>query len=302
MKLFSFTAHIGAAAVALAFTASSALAAPKKVLFFSKSSGFQHDVIKKQDDQPSFVEKILKELGDKNNIEFTCTKDGTIFTPDKIAQFDAFMFYTTGDLTEAGTDHFPPMSKEGKAAFLEAIHNGKGFVGTHSASDTFHSPSTGSGYQNNGDSADPYIKMLGGEFIAHGGNPHYQPGHMSVVDKTFPGMAGVPDDFAPSEEWYSMKNFQPNLHVLLIQDTSNMVKTGSCKCYDRPSYPATWASSYGKGRVFYTSMGHREEVWKDAVFQQVLVGGLNWALGNVNADVTPNIDQATPQANTLPLR
>jgi len=302
MKLFSFTAQVVAATLAVAFTASSTMAAPKKVLFFSKSSGFQHDVIKKTDDQPSFVEKALKELGDKNNIEFTCTKDGTIFTPDKIAQFDAFFFYTTGDLTESGTDHFPPMSKEGKAAFLDAIRNGKGFIGSHCASDTFHSHSSGPGYQNDGDNADDYIKMVGGEFIAHGGNPHYQPGHMIVVDKSFPGMANVPDDFAPSEEWYSMKNFQSNLHVLLIQDTSNMVKTGSCKCYDRPNYPATWASAYGKGRVFYTSMGHREEVWNDPIFQQVLLGGLNWALGNVDADVTPNITTATPQASALPPR
>lgn len=294
-----------ALAMAIPLSSQLAQAAPKKVLFFSKSSGFEHDVIKKQDDQPSFVEKILKDIGDKNNIEFTCTKDGSVFTPENIAKFDAFMFYTTGDLTETGHDGNPPMSKEAKAQLLEAIRNGKGFVGTHSASDTFHSPQDGSagpGYHNDGDNADPYIKMLGGEFIAHGGGPHYQPGHMVVVDKKFPGMSSVPDDFAPSEEWYSMKNFQPNLHVLLIQDTAPMVKTGSCKCYDRPPYPATWASNCGKGRVFYTSMGHREEVWTNPVFQQILLGGLNWALGNVDADATPNIEKATPQASVLPPR
>src|SRR5262249_44616748 len=119
-----FTAALLAAAVAVAYTVTPAKADPKKVLFFSKSSGFEHDVIKKKDDQPSFVEAQLKELGDKNNIEFTCTKDGTIFTPEKLAQFDAFFFYTTGDLTTPGTDGKPPMSKEGKAAFLDAIRNG----------------------------------------------------------------------------------------------------------------------------------------------------------------------------------
>jgi type 1 glutamine amidotransferase len=296
------TAQVVAAVVAVTLTATSVMAAPKKVLFFSKSSGFQHDVIKKTGDEPSFVEKVLKEIGDKNNIEFTCTKDGTIFTPEGLAPFDAFFFYTTGDLTTKGTDGFPGMSPEGKTAFLDAIRNGKGFIGSHCASDTFHSPTSGPGYKNDGDKTDDYIKMIGGEFISHGGDPHYQPGHMIVVDKSFPGMANVPDDFGPSEEWYSMKNFQPNLHVLLIQDTSKVVKTGSCKCYDRPNYPATWASSYGKGRVFYTSMGHREEVWNDPTFREILIGGLNWAMGNVDADVTPNIDKATPEANTLPPR
>jgi type 1 glutamine amidotransferase len=52
--------------------------------------------------------------------------------------------------------------------------------------------------------------------------------------------------------------------------------------------------------VFYTSMGHREDVWLSPVFQSVLVGGLNWALRRVDAAVPPNIEQAAPQANVLP--
>src|SRR5580658_815451 len=104
---------------------------PKKILFFSKSSGFEHDMIKVKDGQPSAAEKILAELAQKNNWEFTFTKDGSLFTPENIAKYDAFFFYTTGDLTEPGSDKNPPMSKAGKAAFLEAIHNGKGFIGTH---------------------------------------------------------------------------------------------------------------------------------------------------------------------------
>ena len=117
-------------------------AAPKtkKVLFFSKSSGFEHSTIKEANGQPSFTEKVLMELGPKNNIEFTFSKDGSLFTPEYLAKFDAYFFYTTGDLTERGTDGNPPMSKEGKAAFLDAIRHGKGFIGTHSAADTFHSP------------------------------------------------------------------------------------------------------------------------------------------------------------------
>jgi len=290
------------AALFLTSCATNTQTATKKILFFSKSSGFEHDMIKVKDGQPSKAEKILTELGEKNNIEFTFTKDGSVFTPENIAKYDAFFFYTTGDLTEAGTDKNPPMSKEGKAAFLDAIAHGKGFIGTHSASDTFHSPGNKehgpARYIDDGANADPYIKMIGGEFIIHGSQ---QPARQICVDKNFPGMSAVPDDFGPTEEWYSLKDFAPNLHVLLVQDTSNMEKSGNNKhAYDRPNYPSTWAHMYGKGRVFYTSMGHRDDVWANPVFQQVLVGGMNWALRRVKADVTPNIKQAAAEAGVLP--
>ena len=276
--------------------------APRKILFFSKSSGFEHDMIKQKGGQPSPAEKILTELGRKNNLEFTFTKDGSVFTPENIAKYDAFFFYTTGDLTEPGTDKNPPMSQEGKAALFEAIHNGKGFIGTHSATDTFHSPGGKehgpARWKLDGDQADAYVKMIGAEFIIHGSQ---QPAHQIVVDKNFPGMSAVPEDFGPLEEWYSLKDFQPNLHVLLVQDTSTMKKEGNDgTAYNRPNYPSTWARQYGTGRVFYTSMGHRSDVWANPVFQSVLMGGINWAVGNVEADVTPNLEIAAPEANVLP--
>ena len=304
MKILVKIIQSAALAAALLFTSTLAQgqSAPKKILFFSKSAGFEHPMIKEKGGQKSNAEKILAKLGKDNNIDFTFTKDGSLFTPENIAKYDAFFFYTTGDLTETGTDGNPPMSKEGKAAFLEAIHNGKGFIGTHSATDTFHSPGNKehghARHVEDGDNADPYIKMIGGEFIIHGSQ---QKAHQICMDKSFPGMSGVPDDFGPMEEWYSLKDFAPNLHVLLVQDTSTMKKTGNDKtAYDRPNYPSTWAHLYGKGRVFYTSMGHRDDVWANPIFQQILIGGMNWALGNVDADVTPNLEKAAPKANTLP--
>jgi type 1 glutamine amidotransferase len=82
---------------------------------------------------------------------------------------------------------------------------------------------------------------------------------------------------------------------LLVQDTSALNKwDGNARAYDRPNYPSSWAHLYGKGRVFYTSMGHREDVWTNPVFQHVLLGGINWSVANVQADVTPNIDKVTP--------
>ncbi len=272
----------------------------KKVLFFSKSSGFEHSAIKRPKGQPAYVEKILKEIQSTNNFEFdfSYAKDGTVFTAEKIKQYDAFFFYTTGDLTDSGNDKNPPMTPEGKKAFLDAIAKGKGFVGVHSASDTFHSPGNEDNkspnrYVLDGNKADAYVKMLGVEFIRHGSQ---QPGHLICVDKNFPGCANFPDDFGPVEEWYSLKNFPTDSHVILVQDTSKMHDP----MYQRPNFPETWARKQGKGRVFYTSMGHREDMWTNPTFRSVLTGGINWAVRNVDADVTPNIKKVTPEANKMP--
>lgn len=272
----------------------SAAAPLKKVLFFSKSSGFEHSVIKRNAGNPSFAEQVLKEFGAKHGLKFTCSKDGSLFSAAYLAQFDGFLFYTTGDLTQSGTDRQPPMSAEGKAAFLAAVAGGKGFVGLHSASDTFHSPTAPGTWQNDGDRTDPYIRLLGAEFIKHDAQ---QPARQRIADAKFPGLSAVPADFGPLEEWYSLKNFNPDLHVLLVQETAGMQGPS----YQRPPYPSTWARAHGKGRVFYTSMGHREDVWMNPVFQAVLLGGLDWTLGRAEADVTPNLTQVTPGATTLPV-
>ena len=293
---------IGAAAAAFGLSLARPLfaqeAKKRKVLFFSKSSGFEHDVIKRKDGKPSFVENLLSDLGPRHDLEFTYSKDGSLFSPAYFDQFDAIMFYTTGDLTSAGKDKNPPMTPEGKAAFLDAIRNGKGFVGVHSATDTFH---TGEGadtntaaprtwrYRNLGDKADPYTRMIGAEFIIHG---KQQVATMRVIDPSFPGQPKDQPSFSCMEEWYTLTDFSKDLHVLLVQETKGM----SGLMYQRSPYPATWARMHGKGRVFYTSMGHRDDVWTNPIYQNILFGGLAWAVGTVDADVTPNIEKVTPEA------
>lgn len=278
----------------------------KRILFFSKSSGYEHSVIRDPSKPfnpssgsavPGLAFQVLKELGEKNNIEFVFSKDGSLFAPAYLAQFDAYFFFTTGDLTEVGTDGNPAMSQAGKEALLRAIADGKGFIGAHCATDTFHSPGgkdmVGPRFVDDGDNADPYIKMIGGEFIIHGSQ---QRSHLVVADPKFPGAGAVPADNDALEEWYTMKDFSGDMHVVLVQDTSGM--TGPM--YARSSYPSTWARMQGKGRVFYTNMGHRDDVWRSGMFQSVLLGGISWAVGRVDADVTPNLDSAAPQANVLP--
>jgi type 1 glutamine amidotransferase len=266
----------------------------RRILMFTRSQGFEHSVVKRgKNNELSLAERIVKELGGKNGFQVTCTKDGREFLPESIAKYDGFLFETTGDLTREGGDHQPPMPVEGKRALLQAIADGKGFVGSHCASDTFHSAAREGTFVNQEpDKIDPYIAMLGGEFIIHGAQ---QKARMRVIDPSFPGAKGL-KDFELHEEWYALKNFASDLHVILAQDNEGMKGA----MYQRANFPATWARKHHKGRVFYTSMGHREDVWESPLFQKLLMGGLAWAVGNVEADVTPNFQKATPQASQLP--
>jgi len=102
---------------------------------------------------------------------------------------------------------------------------------------------------------------------------------------------GCSAESARAHVFQAFKKIRTDMHVILALETEGMVG----KIYDRPPLPATWARMFGSGRVFYTSLGHREDVWAEAVFQQIALGGLAWALGNVDADVTPNFNQVTPK-------
>ena len=266
---------------------------PRKILFFSKqSASYEHDPIKRNGNDLSLAEKVLIKLGKTHGFDVVVSKDGSIFTSQTLKAFDAYFFYTTWDLTEAAGDKNPPMTIEGKVALLEAIRSGKGFIGTHSAADTFLSP--GPEFETQSiEKRDPYIKMIGGEFIRHGPQ---QEATMRVVSPHFPGVENLGWGFNLKDEWYSLKNFAPDLHVILVQVTQGMTGTD----YQRPNYPATWARNDAKGRVFYTSMGHREDVWTNPIFQSVLLGGIAWAMGNVVAATPPNMAEVTPNAETIP--
>src|SRR5688500_16872937 len=73
-----------------------AAGAPKRlILFFTKPSGFEHPAIKRGPaGELGFAEKHLTSLGEKHGFEVTCTKDGSVFTPDNLAKYDALFFYT----------------------------------------------------------------------------------------------------------------------------------------------------------------------------------------------------------------
>jgi uncharacterized protein len=272
----------------------------KSVLVFTKSSGFEHDVVKIKDGKPSIVESTVTMLGVKHGFEVVATKDGQAFDSADFRNHAAVVFFTTGDLTTVGTDKNPAMSTQGKQSLLDAIHDGLGFVGIHAAADTFHTPpdtpDNANRYIAHGAQSDPYIRMLGGEFIAHGRTPRLQTANIIVDDRKFPGLEGVSSPVSLNDEWYSLKDFRTDLHVILTLDTKGL--TG--EPYQRAPYPMTWARMEGKGRVFYTAIGDRPENWSNAFFLNLLAGGIRWSIGDAQASLGQNLIEAAPSYADIP--
>lgn len=239
--------------------------APKKILMVTVTKGFRHSSI------PT-AEKIIGELAAKSGaftVEYVRQSDGDVemkqkMTMAELQKYDGVIFgNTTGVL---------PIPD--KAGFLDWIKSGKAFIGMHSASDTFHAEH----------GVDPYIEMLGGEFRTH----KQQAGiECLVVDPTHP--ATKEKDLGQSfnieqEEVYLLKNYDSaSVHELLVLDKHPNDKS----VFGR--FPVAWCKKYGQGNVFYTSLGHREDVWGNSRYQKHILGGIKWALGLEEGDSKPQM-------------
>jgi len=265
-----------------------------RVLYFTRTVGYEHAVIRRKGHELSLSESVLTGIGKQHSIDVQCSKDGRIFDGD-ISKYDAFVFFTNGDLTKPNKQDTPPLSPEGKARFLDAIARGKGFVGVHGACGTWRID--GSSPRSSTQPLDPFLEMLGSEFLAHG---PIQKATLGIVSSTFPGMQGIGEPSHEDgqgakltaqfvDEWYAMENFAPRMHVIMLLYTSGM----KGDCYHRRPYPIAWARNYHRGRVFYTALGHTEEMWRNEAFHQMLLGGLNWSLRKVDFDPAENFDLAT---------
>jgi putative membrane-bound dehydrogenase-like protein len=250
----------------LFLTPRAAFAADKpRAILLTQSAGFDHEVVKRTNDQPSIVEQNFATFADKVGFTVENTRDASTLTPDKIKSAKLIVFYTTGEL---------PMTEETFKAFDQWIKDGGSFMGIHPATDTFHKPPFHDAYNN----------IINGEFEDH---PWHQDAvvTLKVLDDKHPATKDFPKDFTHQEEIYLQKNFDPSqVHVLLSLD---MEKTALKK----PKFiPIAWCKNYGKGKVFYTSLGHRPDMWSHAAYRGHVTGALKWLLDQEKADVAPNPD------------
>jgi type 1 glutamine amidotransferase len=230
-----------------------------RVTYITECKGFKHGVLPES-------EKIMKELGDKNGFEVTVSQDSaSVITAENLKNVDVLIFYTTGEL---------PWSDEQKKLFLDFVKNGKGFIGIHSATDTFYKWAE-------------YGELIGGYFDGH---PWTSKDKVAVRkdDKTF----GVTKHFEDSFEWveetyqYKQFNFKENKVVMSMDPSkTDMTKKGVKGTHavdgnanvKADSFPLVWYRNYGKGRVFYSEPGHNSEIWNDARYKTMLVNAINWA-------------------------
>jgi uncharacterized protein len=222
---------------------------PARVLYFTHSAGYRHDVI------PASRE-ILKQIGDREpRFEVTASEDVSVFTAENLRGFGAVMFFTTGEL---------PMSDPQKKALTDFVSGGGGFLGVHSATDTF--------YQ-----WPEYGRLIGGYFDQH-------PWHQSVrIDNADPyGLltARLGRSLTLLDEIYQIRDFDAaGSNVLLRLDPAS-VDLGRENVHRHPyGWPLAWTRAYGRGRVFYSALGHEEGVWRDARFQALLHNAVLWAIG-----------------------
>lgn len=253
---------------------SAAVAAVKKtarILFVTESKGFQHGAVKRPGDGLAHAEKVMTELGVRSGLfRVDCTQDcETDFTKERLQNYDIVMFYTTGKL---------PIDQETLDYFFNdwLRQPGHGFIGTHSAADTYKD-------------YEPYWDMIGGTFDGHpwGAGSTVT---ITVHDTSHPASKPWGEEFVIQDEIYKFKNWQPEkVHVLM---SLNMEKTAKKAPYH---VPICWVKHYGQGKVMHMSLGHREDVWSNATYQESLLGGIRWMMGLEEGDATPNPELSAAQ-------
>ncbi len=251
----------------------------RKLLVFTLTRGYRHSVI-------PLATEALKILGEKSGAyEAVASEDIAMFEPEALARFDAVcLLNNTGELfLPQNLDKLTPAERaeaEGrdadlKRSLLDFVAGGKGLIGIHAATDCFYDWAQ-------------YGELMGGYFDGHPWNEEVfikvdEPAH--PLNAPFAGQTlVVADEIYQFRAPYSRKN----LHVLLSLDTgrTDMSKRGIKRTDD--DFAVSWVRTYGKGRVFYCSLGHRDEIFFNPKVLRHYLAGIQFAMGDLPAD--PNRD------------
>jgi type 1 glutamine amidotransferase len=144
-----------------------------------------------------------------------------------------------------------------------------------------------------------FVEMLGGTFDEHPWGTFDAP--ILVEDAKFPGMSAWPAAFTYRDEIYQMKDFsRSNLRVLMRLDASKLDLTNPRVHRADHDFAVTWVKSYGKGRVYYSTLGHPRDNWDDPLMQQMVTEAIKWAMGLTSADATPRPALAKPERSIAP--
>jgi uncharacterized protein len=217
-----------------------------RILYLTHSAGYRHDVI-------PLSQAVLSQIGrESGTFDVTATQDISEFTTENLRRYAAVMSYTTGEL---------PMSEAQKAALIDFVRSGHGFVGVHSATDTLYA-------------WPDYREIIGGYFDGH---PWHQQVRIKVADPSSPLVSFLEPSFEITDEIYQIRSFdERGSHVLLRLDETS-VDLSKAGVHQRSyGWPLAWTRAYGQGRVFYIALGHEAAVWQDARYQRLLLNAVRW--------------------------
>ncbi len=212
------------------------------VFYCTHSAGYQHEVL-------PLTREIMAGLSESQPwLNVIVSNDIADLTPELLGTLDVVMFYTTGEL---------PMTQEQKDAFVRFCADGGGFVGVHSATDTFYQWPW-------------YVNLVGGSFNGHPWHENVgilceHTGHPTTEP------LGCPR-FEITDEIYTFKDEATDREILLRLDNATTRDADP-----EATYALAWTRDAADGRVFYTALGHRPEVWQDDRFIQHLLAGIRWA-------------------------
>ena len=231
-----------------------------RILVIAETKGFEHDSV------PDAMATIWR-MGHESRLwEATLRTDTELLSKrlpkarnvKPLSYFDAVVFAsTTGELS---------LSDDAKADLLSFVReDGKGFVGVHAALDTNYK-------------WPEYGEMIGGYFDEHPWSTFAAP--IVLEDPNFPAVRHFPHAFTKRDEIYQPKSWsRDKVNVLLSLDASKLdLKNPRVHRTDQ-DFAIAWAKTYGKGRVFYSTLGHTPESWDDPDIQKMYFEAIKWALG-----------------------
>jgi hypothetical protein len=227
--------------------------APLAVLLFSKTSGFRHT------EAIPAAQASIEKLAAANGWAVFATENAAVFNDDQLARFDVVVGNNiTGD----------NWSDEQKQAFVRWSEGGGGFVGVHGAAGTRYR------YWN------WYTDTLlgGGRFIGHPNAPQFREATLHVEDRAHPTMAHFGPTFVHTDEWYSFEQSarEAGSHVLATLDESTYLAPDDSWAMGA-DHPIIWIACPGKGRTFYSSLGHTAATYERPEHEQMLEAAIAWA-------------------------
>lgn len=284
LRLLAFSIAIPALLLHAQTTPSSAVPPPphskqihlKHVLVIGETKGWEHDSV-------SATMVAIANMGSETGLWDTTIRTDTELVTKKdpkknnvknLNYFDVLVFAsTTGELDMDASQ------KQDMLSFIK--DDGKGFVGIHAALDTNYT-------------WPEYGEMIGGWFDQHPWSTFNAP--ILNEDPNSPITRHFPAAFVKYDEIYQPKDWsRSNVHVLLSLDASKLDYTNNPRVHrDDHDFAVAWTKMYGKGRVFYSTLGHTEESWQDPDIRTMYFEAIKWALGMTESDTTSHPRPTSP--------